>query len=134
MQSSNSSWFKNVENFIQKDYESYVLKNFKIKVDGSKSLFTNTADFLSYELTYKALKHYLKEEDLLLPGITYSPEQLFWIASAQRFCQVSKDEEKVQKIVLSEFPIESFRANGPLHTNDNFARDFNCTINYEKLK
>lgn len=128
LKSSNFSWYKNVEKFIKKDYEDYVMNNYKMKIDGSKSLHTNIADFLCYELTYKALKFYQNESDLRLPGIFFSPEQFFWISSAQRYCQVSKDEEKVQKIVLSTYPIESYRANNALRTNDNFARDFNCVL------
>jgi hypothetical protein len=52
-------------------------------VDASKSLHINTADFLGYELAYKTLKTNLisKENVMSLPGLSYTPEQFFWIAS-----------------------------------------------------
>lgn len=111
---------------MKKDYEKFILENYNMTIDGTKALNTNVADLLCYELTYKAMNNYLKKEDLRLPGLYYTREQFFWIASAQRYCHVSKNEETLQKIVLSKYPIEPFRANVPLHTNDNFLEDFNC--------
>jgi hypothetical protein len=54
-------------------------------VDPSKSLHINIADFLGYELAYKTLKTNLisKEYVMSLPGLSYTPEQFFWIASGQ---------------------------------------------------
>lgn len=134
LKSSKFPWYEDVSKFIKKDYEDYVLTHFNMSVDGSKSLHVNVADFLCYELVYKAMKiHALTstEKALRLPGLYYSPEKFFWIASAQQYCLVNKDEETLQKLVLSIFPIESFRANNPLHTNDNFARDFNCETKFK---
>lgn len=127
----NVTWYKDVSQNLQKQYEEFVQKNFNMSVDGSKSLRINFADFLSYEISYKAMKfemENLTKKPLLLPGLHYTIEQFFWISAVQRYCHVSKDQETIQKLVLSNFPIENFRTNNPLLNNEDFAKDFKCSV------
>ena len=123
------TWYDETTLHIRNQYENFVTDNFNITVDGSKALRINFADFLSYEFAYKAMKfeiENLTEKPLRLPGLEYSVEQFFWISAMQRYCHVNKDQETLQKLVLSNFPIESFRANNPLLNNFYFAKDFEC--------
>lgn len=108
-----------------------------MSVDGLKSLRINFADFLSNEISYKAMKfemENLTKKPLLLPGLHYTIEQFFWISAVQRYCHVSKDQETIQKLVLSNFPIENFRTNNPLLNNDDFAKDFKCDVSKKNFE
>jgi predicted metalloendopeptidase len=125
----NVTWYDDTNKHIRNQYQDYVKDTYNMTVDGSKSLRVNFADFLSYEFAYKAMRKdidNLVDKPLRLPGLHYSIEQFFWISAMQRYCHVSKDQETLQKLVLSSFPIESFRANNPLKNNFDFARDFGC--------
>jgi Peptidase family M13 len=133
----NISWYDNISKHIQNQYEEFVTTNFNMTVDGKKASRINFADFLSFEISYNAMKfeiENLTEKPKRLPGLSYSLEQFFWIASSQRYCHVSKDQETIQKLVLSNFPIESFRVNNPLFNNVDFNKDFGCSSVSKKLE
>lgn len=129
MEGKNETWYEDLSQHIRDQYQDYVKENYNMTVDGSKAFRINFADFLSYTYAYKAMKfetENLAEKPLALPGLHYSVDQFFWISAMQRYCHVNKDQETLQKLVLSNFPIESFRANNPLLNNFDFHSDFNC--------
>lgn len=128
------TWYDDINDYIRKQYQDYVSKVYNMTVDGTKALRINFADYLSYQFAYKAMKseiENLTEKPQRMPGLLYSIEQFFWIAAMQRYCHVNKDQETLQKLVLSKFPIESYRANNPLKNNADFNLDFGCSNELE---
>lgn len=114
---------------FQSQYESYVKEVYDVNVNGSKSSSQNIGDFLSFYLSHNAYKSWQKstsEQPPRLPGLFFTPEQFFWISSAQRHCSIDRDIAVVKRKILTEFPIHQFRVVNSLRNNEDFSRDFNC--------
>lgn len=62
----------------------------------------------------------------MLPGLKYTPEQLFWISSAQAWCAVSRPEYTKLKIISGTHSLNEYRVLGPVANMRNFSIDFNC--------
>jgi neprilysin len=88
------------------------------------------ADNTGYLLSYLAYQK-VSVKDELIENSKYTKNQLFWISSAQNWCESYSKEfmEKIMKNneILSHSP-ERFRALGPLINIKEFSNDFNCPI------
>ena len=62
--------------------------------------------------------------ELMLPGLNYSPQQMFWISGAIGMC-TQKGPEKYDMHPHLHMPGE-LRINGALSDNKQFAYDFKC--------
>ena len=66
-------------------------------------------------------------EEEILPGFCrFTPEQLFWISSAQYKCSKLTDEELREQIRSSEYPPWAIRNNGTASSSPEFSKDFKC--------
>lgn len=66
-------------------------------------------------------------EEEILPGFTqFTPQQLFWISSAQYKCSKLTDEELREQIRSSEYPPWAMRNNGTAMSAPEFSKDFKC--------
>lgn len=97
------------------------------------------ADLAGSLIAYQAYLNWVYEngKEQHLPGINYTPNQLFWISSVIRQC-AKRTRYSLQQMIRSgtETP-EKLRVNGVLSNLDYFAYDFGCpagsTMNpYEK--
>lgn len=64
----------------------------------------------------------------VLPGLDYTPEQLFWISAAQTWCSVYRPEAMKMRITTGVHSPAQFRVLGPLANMNDFSRDFNCPL------
>lgn len=87
-------------------------------------------DYTGVEIAYRAYQNWLNihGEEKILPGIDYTPKQLFWISVASTFCDtVSLDI--LQEFILNEtVGHPTFRSFGSLSNNRNFGKDFTCAL------
>lgn len=90
----------------------------------------NIADNGATKYPYRAYKRWVEKNgaELRLPGLNYSPEQLFWISAAQIWCAVDRPEFMKVKIRTDSHALEQFRVVGAFGNNADFARDFSCPI------
>ena len=73
------------------------------------------------------LAKYAKDNlQLKLPGLEYTPRQLFWISYAQSWCTKYKDGYLKHDILTGVHSPAEFRIIGPLSNLLDFAKDFNC--------
>lgn len=88
------------------------------------------ADFAGVLIAYQAYIDWIYEngKEQHLPGINYTPNQLFWISSAIRQC-AKRTRYSLQQMMKSgsETP-EKLRVNGVLSNLDYFAYDFGCPL------
>ena len=63
-----------------------------------------------------------------LAGLTYMPEQMFWISYAQLWCSKYHDSALREQILTDSHSPGEFRVIGPLSNNNDFAKDFNCPV------
>lgn len=86
----------------------------------------NIADFSGFKLSYSAYQAWVQRngKEPQLPGIGYTPNQLFWISSILYECfDINKTRAK-----MDAHAYNSFRVIGPMRNNHNFAQDFNCPV------
>ncbi|KAJ8936550.1 hypothetical protein NQ314_012290 [Rhamnusium bicolor] len=92
----------------------------------------NLADFSGVNFAYRAYQNWVSKNghENSLPGIKYTPNQLFWIMTSTYLCYGPRLEEKNEATtnVLKKHGVPSFRVIGPLRNSPYFAHDFNCPV------
>lgn len=67
-------------------------------------------------------------EEQKLPGLNFTPKQLFWISAGNTWCAKTRAEAlKLQALNGNHSPAR-FRVNGPLRNSKYFAKDFKCPV------
>jgi len=61
-----------------------------------------------------------------LPGLKYTPNQLFWISAANVWCNKYRPESLKLRILTGVHSPGEFRVVGPLSNMKQFSKDFNC--------
>nr|CAD7406995.1 unnamed protein product [Timema poppensis] len=61
-----------------------------------------------------------------LPGLDYTPRQMFWISAAQTWCSKYRAEAMHQRIITGVHSPGRFRVQGPCSNLEEFSKDFNC--------
>nr|XP_023029894.1 neprilysin-1-like [Leptinotarsa decemlineata] len=89
----------------------------------------NFADLIGIDIAYEAYHDWWKihgNEEKALPGLTYTPKQMFWIQFATNFCY--------EKIIAEEYDILNrnhasfnYRVLSPLKNSRYFPLDFKCS-------
>ncbi len=98
------------------------------QVNGKLTLGENIADNEGIRKAYYAYKSWTVEhgKENILPGLNYTPEQLFWIASAKIWC--SKYNPAILSYLLeNDYHSPSMvRVNAQVSNQKEFAKDFSC--------
>ena len=70
------------------------------------------------------------QEEHLLPGplSRFTPEQLFWISSAQYKCSKISNQNLREQIRSSEYAPWGMRNNGTVMSSPEFSKDFECPV------
>ena len=97
-------------------------------MNGIYTLSENIADNGGIKEAYNAYQKWVSDHgtELSLPGLNYSPNQMFWVSAAQIWC--SKYRKEVLKIIIMT-EVHSparFRVIGSFSNSEEFARDWNC--------
>ncbi|KAG5899138.1 hypothetical protein JTB14_027331 [Gonioctena quinquepunctata] len=115
---------------FQKNIETPITKNRSMLFWENETLLgENLADFTGVNLAYTAYQNWVKEHGIekSLPGIKFTPNQIFWIMASTYMCYEPRLSEK-DDILTSDYshghPV--FRVVGRLRNSPYFAKDFNC--------
>lgn len=118
-------------------------------MNGINTQGENIADNGGIKESYLAYQRWKEENEPepRLPGLDYSPQQMFWISAAQTWCSVyrpgnlytnmphlpsffltniSFTESMKMRITTGVHSPAQFRVLGPLSNMKDFAKDFNC--------
>ncbi|XP_035206089.1 neprilysin-2-like [Stegodyphus dumicola] len=112
--------------FIEQ-YSNFTAEN-GMQVNGVNTQEENIADNTALKAAYLAYQSLVKDRkiELKLPGLTYTPNQLFWIYAANMWCE-KLSPETLKKIVTSgTYSPSKFRVIGPMSNLPEFAKDFQC--------
>lgn len=92
------------------------------------TLNENIADNGGIQTSYKAYLKWIKRngEEKLLPSISYTPQQLFWISAASMECATYRNEALKFLFSMGQHSLEYFRIMLPFMNSENFAKDFEC--------
>lgn len=88
------------------------------------------ADNGGIKVSHVAYQKWIKENgsEKKLPGLSYTPLQLFWIKLAQTWCSKYRPQVLKELIVNDQHSPEEFRIRGSLSNSHEFAKDFQCPL------
>ena len=86
---------------IIEQYGNYTETNVDLKLNGINTQGENIADNGGIKEAYLAYKKLVLEngDEPRLPGLDYSPEQLFWLSAAQTWCSVYRPGKVVKQFL-----------------------------------
>jgi neprilysin len=138
------------EHCLIDQYGNYTEPNVNLALNGISTLNANIGDNGGIKQAYTAYKRWVTThgEEQRLPGLDYSPDQLFWIAAAQSYCSVHRPGARVRmrvknfsstnKFHLSEamkirittdyHSPDQFRVLGSFSNMVDFSKSFNCPL------
>ena len=79
--------------------------------------------YLAYEAWVAANKQEHK-----LPGLPYTPQQMFWISMANLWCTKITSKAQENFLITDPHSPGEFRVIGPLSNSAEFSKDFNCSV------
>ncbi|KAF7990966.1 hypothetical protein HCN44_000771 [Aphidius gifuensis] len=116
--------FNNKSECIIEQYSNYTVKELGLNLNGSISQGENVADHGGIRAAYRAYSD-LSITDKRLPGLFYTPKQMFWISYATMWCQKTTPE-LLKMLIFDSHPPYKFRVTGTLSNMPEFAKDFKC--------
>ncbi|KAK5649200.1 hypothetical protein RI129_000229 [Pyrocoelia pectoralis] len=121
--------FKEKLSCVAMHYGKYFVPEIREYLNSSNTQNEDIADIAGVKLAYEAYSDWLRKngEEQRLPGVDYTPKQLFWIASAMRFCAKGTKESIENSISHSPYSLKKFRVLGTLRNSEEFAHDFQCS-------
>ncbi|KFM57099.1 Endothelin-converting enzyme 1, partial [Stegodyphus mimosarum] len=99
-----------------------------MRINGERTLTENIADNGGLKGAYMAYMSWVKEHgnEKTLPGLNFTPNQLFWIRAANVWCEKINKQHLEWVIKNWKHPTKKFRMNGPMSNLPEFSSDFQC--------
>lgn len=113
---------------IIEQYGNFTDKQTGLNLNGINTQGENIADNGGIKESYLAYKQWVAKngEEPKLPGLNYSPQQMFWISAAQTWCAKYRKETLKMRITTGVHSPNEFRVLGSLSNMKDFSRDFQC--------
>jgi len=109
--------------------------NYTVQVDGEilnlngiNSQGENIADNGGDKIAYRAYSRLVDKygPEPLLPSLPYTQHQLFWLSTAQTWCDARKPASLKNQVLTDPHAPGKFRINGPLSNIPEFSQDWGC--------
>lgn len=112
-------------------FSNYYEKSVNLTLNGTLNFNENIADNIGIKMAYNTYKNYVKfaGEELMLPGLNYTPEQLFWISGAQVWCSDMGNTVLKEQIQTEVHTVPYWRVLGAFSNMVDFSNDFKCSKN-----
>lgn len=124
------STFRERAQCIIEQYGNYSVEDVGLQVNGINTQGENIADNGGIKEAFRAYLQWIRDhgaEDYL-PGIKYSPTQLFWISAANVWCGKYRPEVLKLRIMTGSHSPAPYRVIGPLANTPEFAAEFGCPL------
>ncbi|XP_063988790.1 neprilysin-2 isoform X2 [Diachasmimorpha longicaudata] len=111
-------------------YGNYSVEEVGLNLNGINTQGENIADNGGIKEAYLAYNDWSARngEEPMLPGLPYSPRQMFWISAANTWCSVYRPEALKLRITTGFHSPGEFRILGPLSNMPEFSEDFKCPV------
>lgn len=115
---------------IINQYGNYTEPSTELNLNGINTQGENIADNGGIKESYRAYTRMMEAEnqEQRLPGLNYTPNQMFWISAAQIWCSVYREESMKNRITTGVHSPGQFRVIGPMSNMVEFANDFGCAV------
>lgn len=119
-------------------FDKYYIPEINRHINGNITRDENIADAGGLRVAFRAYRSFLdevkKSSDFYLsneveqmPGIDLSPEQIFFLGTAQIWCSVLKEAD-YWKELTDDHTIDKYRVLGMMSNNADFAKAYNCPL------
>ncbi|KAK9869344.1 hypothetical protein WA026_003101 [Henosepilachna vigintioctopunctata] len=128
-EATKTAFIEKTKCFINK-FNSIRVEEVGLNVSGERTVGENIADNGGAKQAYLAYNSWTRNygEESKLPGLQYTPRQLFWIAGAQNWCSKERKEYLKQLIARDPHTPHKYRVNGNYQNLEFFAKDFKCPL------
>ena len=101
-----------------------------LNVNGINSQGENIADNGGMKEALLAYNRLTKRHGVepILPGINYSPRQLFWLSGARVWCNARRPAALKKQVLTDPHSPSQFRVNGPFANLKEFSQDWGCPV------
>ncbi|KAJ9599169.1 hypothetical protein L9F63_010346 [Diploptera punctata] len=115
---------------IIEQYGNYTEEETGLHLNGINTQGENIADNGGVKESYYAYLKWTERngEEPRLPGLKYSPRQLFWLSAAQTWCTKYRTQAMRQRITTGVHSLGQFRVLGPLSNMKEFSEDYSCPL------
>ncbi|XP_070073258.1 neprilysin-2 isoform X2 [Drosophila takahashii] len=113
---------------IIEQYGNYTERATGLNLNGINTQGENIADNGGVKESYIAYRRWVEKHgpEPKLPGLDYTPEQMFWLAAGQTWCAKYRKESLKMRITTGVHSPSEFRVLGSLSNMKDFAKDFQC--------
>nr|XP_027200738.1 neprilysin-2-like isoform X2 [Dermatophagoides pteronyssinus] len=120
--------FKERTKCIIEQYGNYTVPENGLKVNGVNTQGENIADNGGIKEAFRAYQEYVKDngEEPSLPGLKYTPKQLFWISAANIWCGKYRPEVLKLRLQAGSHSPAQFRVIGTVSNLEEFGETFGC--------
>ncbi|KAH9507107.1 NEDD8 protease nep2 [Dermatophagoides farinae] len=120
--------FKERTKCIIEQYGNYTVPENGLKVNGVNTQGENIADNGGIKEAFRAYQEYVKDngEEPSLPGLKYTPKQLFWISAANIWCGKYRPEVLRLRLQAGSHSPAQFRVIGTVSNLEEFGETFGC--------
>uniref|UniRef100_A0A1B6DN65 Peptidase M13 N-terminal domain-containing protein n=2 Tax=Clastoptera arizonana TaxID=38151 RepID=A0A1B6DN65_9HEMI len=108
---------------------NYTVKTVNMALNGINSQGENCADAGGIRMSYAAYSDWAEKHapEPRLPGLEqYTPQQMFWMSSANVWCTLYREPALRKQIMTGYHSPAEYRVNGAMMNQESFAKDFNC--------
>lgn len=123
-----SRYLKKAECIIEQ-YGNYSIPELdNLAVSGVNTQGENIADNGGIKEAYRAYVDWEAEHGVepILPGLEFSPRQMFWISAANVWCAKYRPQAMKLRVLTGVHSPDQFRVQGPFSNMAEFANDWNC--------
>ncbi|XP_056631851.1 neprilysin-2 isoform X2 [Diorhabda sublineata] len=109
-------------------YANYTVPELNLQLNGINTQGENIADNGGIKEAYLAYNSWVKRhgQEPKLPGLKYTPNQMFWISAANSWCSKYRPESLKLRVLTGYHSPGRFRVLGPLRNSEYFRKDFKC--------
>ncbi|XP_052760153.1 membrane metallo-endopeptidase-like 1 isoform X1 [Mya arenaria] len=124
--------FKERAQCIIDQYDGFVVPGTgNMTINGINTQGENIADNGGIKESFWAYRKWVESarggrEEEKLPGLDYTPNQLYFLNAAQVWCGKMRDSAKIERIRTDPHSIMDYRVYGPLQNFDEFSRAWQC--------
>ena len=111
---------------VKRQFDGYTVLD-ELHLNGGLTLGENVADLGGLKLAYAAMQAYAREHpDRRPPEGRFTPEQQFFLGTAQMWCTNATPEELRRRVATDPHAPPAYRVNGPMSNLLQFQQAFGC--------